>query len=773
MTDRADASCVYVKRALLTQLEREKRGLRWQLARAAKAAETHAADVAAYEAKLKDLLTIVEMNKSVADKAVKQTYSRESVVQKLQSEKQTLTTQLQRQHTRAVVAMQQRSERRRRRDVWNAWVRVTRWHKDVKTRMRRILERQRRRRLESGFAQWKRIIGARMMDIQPSGAALEPLPSPTSSMCSRSTFSTVSEGLAAHKSLGFATWKAEWHARKRKHRLATQFAQLILVRRVVNAWKQAVRRRNWQNAMTMTAKQRRRQLCFIRWRQWTRRAALGRKALRRILKTQARRVLQREFSLFRLKCTEKCVAEWAEIHKSARNAVEEERNIYALHQDAALQEIQERFTRQELAQRRFLEGQRHQLSQKRRREGLRVWFVRWQKRIELRRMQAQVAKHYAQVHVRRSRVRRVYVAWKQLHEQQKRVKILMQRVICRQQKTLIVRCFHHLTRQLHRQIQRKRRLRLILIRRNKHALIRSWARLHSVILLEEQEACAHLQTRELMTQLQVRETTWQYEAHRLQRVAYRYQLQNALHLGDTKRERQAPFGSRGQEKSWLCSLTEYRRRHRMRWRLQQSRQSLHRRVRRALALSLLLKTLHRQHLRVVRRAFWVWFSRIQRISSVLASIGFAALPWSRPTTSFSGSMLLLALEEMDLKDQTATAEATQRAWQAVDRTLRSFRKQFVHRAFDRWVFLSRIRTRRPVSRRYQLVHPLRSDLIATGRAFLAKLHSIIKRKAFATWKTQYVAWAIDSARQEELELLAALRNVTSYRQTLDPYSRPY
>ncbi|KAG6620749.1 uncharacterized protein IUM83_11752 [Phytophthora cinnamomi] len=65
----ADA-CVYVKESVLRELEQERRRLKWQLSRALQTSDVRAAELEASKAKVKDLLTIVEVNKGVADQVV-------------------------------------------------------------------------------------------------------------------------------------------------------------------------------------------------------------------------------------------------------------------------------------------------------------------------------------------------------------------------------------------------------------------------------------------------------------------------------------------------------------------------------------------------------------------------------------------------------------------------------------------------------------------------------------------------------------------------------
>ncbi|GAB9470334.1 hypothetical protein Gpo141_00007582 [Globisporangium polare] len=233
-----------------------------------------------------------------------------------------------------------------------------------------------------------------------------------------------------------------------------------------------------------------------------------------------------------------------------------------------------------------------------------------------------------------------------------------------------------------------------------------------------------------------------------------------------------------------CGYNEYRRKLQCSWRLKSTRRILHKRLTRICALSIFLGALRRQHHSTLRRALWSWFAKTQSISPALARISFKSLPWRLPRTSFPGSMLLLALEEMHHLQQASRIETQAQRVRTLVIILQSFRRQHLRRALDR--MKRRLAGLPPSRARMQrcgagpmniaVVTPYKADkavVAAVAQAFVGKLHSVVTRRSFRVWKEQYIAFALLQAEAAQMELLHALRDVSSYRQTLDPYAVPF
>ncbi|GAB9470336.1 hypothetical protein Gpo141_00007583 [Globisporangium polare] len=324
--------CVYVKEAVLSALEREKRGLKWQLARTAKIAEARAADVVACESKVKDLLTIVEMNKSVTDRAVKRTYSQESQLQRVTLERDEC------QH--------------------------------------RLLVQRRR-----AFA---------LRDLQSGDDhAFFPTPEFLFDECFRLRFKRRLE----LKRVSFLAWKVEWRLTKTKEKTARHHLQTSLWRRVLRGWRHHIKSKKRRHELLSLALDRRRRLVFRAWSITSHCIAKRRKLLIKILTRQRRKLLQRFLTRLRVKCLERATREWADVLKAAHEALEEEKLMYSLHQDAAMKEIHASYMAQEQSRAKFLELQSHRLSQNKELASMRRHFAAWQWRMTRMRLHDRVASH--------------------------------------------------------------------------------------------------------------------------------------------------------------------------------------------------------------------------------------------------------------------------------------------------------------------------------------------------------------------------------------------
>ncbi|KAG2758985.1 hypothetical protein Pcac1_g28933 [Phytophthora cactorum] len=151
-------ACMYVKQSVLRELEQDRRRLKWQLSRALQTSDTHAAELEASKAKVKDLLTIVELNKGVADQAVQRSHGRD--VQR-RAELESLHQQNKQQHQRyvdfAVCLMSRRVRYRQQRDAFYSLQHGVQLRTRRQEALRRLNMRVRRRLLRWSLHRWKQL----------------------------------------------------------------------------------------------------------------------------------------------------------------------------------------------------------------------------------------------------------------------------------------------------------------------------------------------------------------------------------------------------------------------------------------------------------------------------------------------------------------------------------------------------------------------------------------------------------------------------------------
>ncbi|KAG6952645.1 hypothetical protein JG687_00012889 [Phytophthora cactorum] len=126
-----------------------------------------------------------------------------------------------------------------------------------------------------------------------------------------------------------------------------------------------------------------------------------------------------------------------------------------------------------------------------------------------------------------------------------------------------------------------------------------------------------------------------------------------------------------------------------------------------------------------------------------------------PTTDVPARIARAVLTDLLLAERQLQRSKQRSAWRLVDATVRNARRRMLRSAFDR---LASVRSNR------RLMH------IANARAFVDRMTTTLLRWGFQRWKQQDLALAIQEAEAAQQELLRALHHVTSYRQTLDPYS---
>lgn len=164
----------------------------------------------------------------------------------------------------------------------------------------------------------------------------------------------------------------------------------------------------------------------------------------------------------------------------------------------------------------------------------------------------------------------------------------------------------------------------------------------------------------------------------------------------------------------------------------------------------------RHHYRALTKfAFWVWFTRVQRLPSMATQLQAASKHFT-PAADVPARIARAALTDLQLAERQLQRSKQRSAWRLVNATVRNARRRTLQTAFDR---LAAVRSSR------RLKHT------ASARAFVDKMTMALLRSGFQRWKDQYLALAIDEAKATQQELLRALRHVTSYRQTLDPYGK--
>lgn len=563
-----DERCVYVKEVVLSALEREKRGLKWQLAHTAKIAEARAADVVACEAKVKDLLTIVEMNKSVADRAVKRTYSQESQLQRVTLERDECQRRLLVQRGRFIEqtlsGLQIRRVRRLKRDALRGLAAQVARNRRLRVLFDRLAEVLCQKRLAQAFERWRR---ACCRYTQRASASIHPVvTSPrrvtfAASAIAQSTAATTrafalrdlqnadaTEFLFDEcfrlrfkrrlelKRVSFFAWKAEWSLTQKKERIATHCFQTSLWRRVLRTWRHhLVAKKRWHELLSL-AVDRRKRLVFRAWATTSHCIMRKRKLLTQIITRQQRRLLQRFLTKLRLKCLERGTREWAGVLKAAHVALEEEKLMYSLHQDAAMKEIHASYAAQEQSRIRFLEFQSHQLLQNKQLEMMRRRFAAWQWRMTRTRLHDRVAAQFHRVNHRMRLRRRHFVAWKHVIGSRVRVRQCLATFDLTRQQALVQVVFRALAALVRRESAKKRQLQAILGKFKRMKLQRSWSQWRQRILIDEQQTLNEYETRMLVERMQHEQLRWQSEFARAEKLRERTQLQCALLMRDAQRQ---------------------------------------------------------------------------------------------------------------------------------------------------------------------------------------------------------------------------------------------
>lgn len=538
--------CVYVKETVLSELEREKRGLRWQLARTTKLAESRAADVAACKSKVKDLLTIVEMNKSVADRAVKRTYTQASQLQQVAAERDEIQLRLaahrQRCVERGLRGLEQRTRRRLLRETLHILaLRATRSRR-LRAAWCRVTHLLSRFRLARAFQQWKRLCALDAVRIHPTvltahATASAPVRFRTEFLydeCFRLRFKRRRE----RKRVAFLVWKAAWALRSRKDQVAAHWSRAQLSRRVLRAWRRRLgTMQRLRATLARVAAHTVRQVVRA-WSQVTRRDTERRRVLDRVVRSLRRQQLRRTLARLCLRCVERDAVEWAQALTTAHTALEEEKAVFALHQDAAFSELHTSLAEQEQTTRRFQAAHSRALLRTRRHELLRQRFLTWRAQVTHRRLLTSVATHFHHVQHRSRMCRRHFVAWMRVSAARARVRRYVATATRTQRRALLSRVVRAFATHVQRDRARKRRMHALVSRVRRVWLLRSWSRWQQSFLIGEHRVSAELATHALVERMQQQQLRWQSAFARAEKQRRQLQLQYALCKRDATATRQ-------------------------------------------------------------------------------------------------------------------------------------------------------------------------------------------------------------------------------------------
>ncbi|KAL3660723.1 hypothetical protein V7S43_014127 [Phytophthora oleae] len=499
--DEADA-CVYVKESVLRELEQERRRIKWQLSRALQTSDTRAAELEASEAKVKDLLTIVEVNKGVADQAVQRSHSRDA---QRRAELEALNQQNQQQRHRyvnlVVRSMNRRVRDRLQRDVFRLLQRAV-W---LQTQRRQKLHvRFRRKTLRWSLDTWKRFCYVHEYSTAGCSAKVHPL-SQEQQFVRPSAFSSISRASAKPDTsrwqlLGKMWRNWERHVRwKRRHR---EFLERTLRSAFVD-WRSRIRMRRQRSVL-----------------------------LRRIVVRTRQRLQQLGLSSFRLRCAEVAAHEWARVLQTAHSAMEEERKLRSDVQASVASELHAAYAREQQRQQRFTELQTQRLEAFKRRERKHRTLMILRSEVIHTRQQNEIAIRFQRLQHRQRVTRRVFTAWRREVSSFKRIKSLMETWHDRRTRTTRSSCFRSFARVVQRRRQRRFRLCALLWKLRRAWLLRGWLCLRLISAIEEHKAIAHVERWQLSQQAESAQIDCLEGIRRSRRVALKYQVTCALLMAD-------------------------------------------------------------------------------------------------------------------------------------------------------------------------------------------------------------------------------------------------
>ncbi|ETM99658.1 hypothetical protein PPTG_18894 [Phytophthora nicotianae INRA-310] len=496
-------ACVYVKQSVLRELEQERRRLKWQLSRALQTSDTHAAELEASKAKVKDLLTIVELNKGVADQAVQRSHGQDV---KRRAELETLHQQHRQQRQRyvdlAVRSMIRRVRYRQQRDALHSLQQVAQLRTQRREALRRLLERIRWRILRQRLQQWKHLDG----NCTVASAKVYPL-----------HLSQPANGVPYVKVDGDS---ARWQ----------------LLRKMWRKWERVIRWERRLRELVALASARLVRLVFEAWRSRVRMLRQRRVLLRRLLVRNNQRLQQLGLTRFRLRCAEVSAHEWTEVLKTAYTVMEEERKLRADVQSSAVGELHTAYVREQQRQQRFTELQTQRLEVLARREcTYRALMILRCNAIQSRQKTA-IALRFQRLQHRQRVVRRHLTLWKHKVSRIKRIRMLIATWDAHRTHSSKATCFKVLAWTLHRRRQRRLRLRGLISKLQRVWLMRGWLGLRVCAAVQEYKAIAHVEMWQLSQQMEATQACYREDIRRRRRTALKYQVTCALIMADKKQE---------------------------------------------------------------------------------------------------------------------------------------------------------------------------------------------------------------------------------------------
>ncbi|KAK1946373.1 hypothetical protein P3T76_001926 [Phytophthora citrophthora] len=497
--------CVYVKESVLRELEQERRRLKWQLSRAIQTSDTRAAELEASKAKVKDLLTIVEVNKGVADQAVQRSHIGDA---KRRAELEALHQQIREQRRRyvdlTVHSMNQRVHDRLQRDTFRLLHRAVRIRTQRRQALAKLHARFRWRTLRWSLEMWKRFCCIHACcDVSCSAGSAKVHPLSPELQCVRpSSTSSVSHTSATSRRLFLQEMWRNWAGVVRRKRRRREFIKRSL------------------------------QFAFVAWRSRSRMRRQRRVLLRRIVARTRQRLQQFGLGSFRLRCAEVASHEWARVLEAAHSTMEEERKLRSNVQASVASELHAAYAREQQRQQRFTELQtQHQEAFKRRERKHRTLMALRSEVIHTRQHNT-IALRFQRLQLCQRITRRVFAAWKREVIGLKRIRSLMGMWDVRRTRSTIAICFRLFAREAQRRRQRRLRLCAVLSKIRKFWLLRGWICLSIHSAIEEHKAIAHVEQWQLSQQVETTQNACLEDIRRSRRIALKYQVTCALLMAD-------------------------------------------------------------------------------------------------------------------------------------------------------------------------------------------------------------------------------------------------
>jgi hypothetical protein len=514
-------ACVYVKAAVLHELEHERRRLKWQLSRALQTSDSRAAELEASKAKVKDLLTIVEVNKGVADQVVQRSHGRDA---QWRAELETLQQQNAQQRQRyvdlALRLMNRRVQGRQQRDAFHLLQQAAALRSRRREALLRLQARTRRRALRRGLESWKHGCCMREHGVAAS--------------CSAESAKVHPVSLESLRSLPQA---GSTRAKAADTGDAQRLVRRQLLRKAWRDWERVVRWQRRHRAFVRVASERSQRLVVGAWRARVRTLRQRRALLRRILARTRQRLQQLGLTSFRLRCAEVAAHEWAEVLKTAHVAMEEERKLRADVQCSVASELHTAYAREQQRQQRFKELQAQRLEGFKRRECKQRALLTLRCKAIQSRHKSTLALRFQRLQHRVRVLRRLLTTWKRATSRLRRIKTVIAARDARRLQSTKATCFKLLAWALTRLRQRRLRLRSLLFKLRRGWLMHGWLGLRIRSAVEEHKAMAHVEMWELSQQAEAMQTVYHEDVRRCRKVALKYQVTCALLMADKQHEK--------------------------------------------------------------------------------------------------------------------------------------------------------------------------------------------------------------------------------------------